>query len=385
MIRPEIGPTVHQLQPSLIRKLANAAIGRKDIIPLWFGEPDVVTPAFIREVAKEAIDAGHTFYQPNAGIPGLRTALADYMNRLYTTAFDADNIIVTSSGMAALAVAAQCVISNGDKVVVPSPIWPNLPSVPRILGASVIELPLRSSGGRWHLDLDELFSACGNDTKALLINSPNNPTGWMLTDAEQDAILDYCRRHGIWLLADEVYNRIVYDHAYAPTFASKVTEEDRYLIINSFSKAWAMTGWRLGWLTAPKSLKTVLEMLVEYNFSCIFAPTQIAGIAALEHGEAFISASMTRYKASLDGIVQHFAGFPRVYFPIPEAAFYAFFAVEGVQDSFAFAQEALEKAGVGLAPGIAFGAQGETFIRICYAVEPEIIDMAIERLSPLLK
>ena len=381
----KLSPAVQQIQPSQIRKLANSAMGREGVIPLWFGEPDVVTPDFIRQTAKDAIDAGQTFYQPNVGILPLRSALVKYMNTLYQTEFDVDNIVVTSSGMSALAVAAQCVMAHGDRIVVVSPVWPNLPAVPQILGAEVVRVSLQPNDGQWTLDLEKLFAACTTGTKALLINSPNNPTGWMLTDDEQQQILDFCRQRGIWIVADEVYNRIVYDRPYAPTFADKVTEHDQYLIVNSFSKSWAMTGWRLGWITAPKSLKTPLEMLVEFNFSCIFAPTQIAGITALEQGEAFINASLKRYKAALDVVVEQLEAYSRVFFPKPQAAFYAFFGVEGVTDSYAFAEEALLETGVGLAPGIAFGPEGEGYLRLCYAVDTTIIQQALERLSPMLK
>jgi aspartate/methionine/tyrosine aminotransferase len=380
-----VSPTVQQIQPSLIRKLANSAMGQPGVIPLWFGEPDVVTPGFIRQVAKDAIDAGQTFYQPNAGIPGLRHALANYMNNLYGTTFSIDNILVTSSGMSALAVAGQCALAHGDHILIPAPVWPNLPSVAQILGLDVGRIALQPTPDGWYLDLDDLFTARTPRTKALLINSPNNPTGWMLTDAEQHRILNFCREHDLWLIADEVYNRVVYDRPYAPTFADKVTEDDQYLIVNSFSKAWAMTGWRLGWITAPTHLKTTLEMLVEFNFSCIFAPIQQAGIAALEHGEAFIAQSMQRYAAAREVVSNHFAQFPRVFFPPPAAAFYAFFAVEGVQDSFAFAQEALLETGVGLAPGVAFGPEGEGYLRICFAAETDTLRQALERLSPMLR
>ena len=377
-------PSVLRLKPSLIRKLANAAMGRNDVIPLWFGEPDLPTPAFIREVAKAALDEGQTFYQPNAGIPALRNALVDYMNGLYGTSFNIDNVIVTSSGMAALAVAIQCVIAEGDAVVIPSPVWPNLPSVAEIMGAEIVRVPLRPVDGIWHLDINELFAACKPNTRALLINSPNNPTGWMLEDDDQQRILDFCREHDIWLIADEVYNRIVYDRWYAPTFADKVTEDDKYIIVNSFSKAWAMTGWRLGWLTAPRSLTPTFEMVTEFNYSCIFAPTQIAGIVALQEGETFIEASMARYQAALDVVVTAFDALPRVIFPKPRAAFYAFFAVNGVEDSLAFAQEMLDKTGVGLAPGAAFGPQGEGYLRLCFAAEVDVLHRAMAQMKPLL-
>ena len=377
-------PSVQQLKPSLIRKLANQAMGSDNIIPLWFGEPDQSTPEFIREAAKAALDEGNTFYQPNAGIPLLRNAITDYMNTLYGTQFVVDNIIVTGSGMLGIMLAGQCVVAHGDTIVTPVPTWPNLPAVQEILGAKVTRVPLELHDNRWRLDLDRLFAACDAHTRALLINSPNNPTGWMLEDDEQQAILEFCREHGLWLIADEVYNRIVYDRPYAPTFADKIVPEDRVIIINSFSKTWAMTGWRLGWITTPTDLLPTFEMLTEYSHACTLAATQLAGVVALREGEPFIKSALARYKASLDLLTARAGGWSRVFLPQPEAAFYAFFSVAGVTDSMAFAEQVLHHSGVGLAPGLAFGPEGEGYLRLCYAVEPDLLAAALDRLEPLL-
>ena len=378
-------PAVQTLQPSLIRKLSNTAIGRTDVIPLWFGEPDKPTPAFIRQAAKDAIDEGQTFYQPNLGIIELRAALASYTNELYRTGITVDNVAVTPSGMSALAVALQCVVAEGDTLVIVSPVWPNLPSTAEILGAEVRRVPLRPLCGSWRLDLDELFAACDANTSALLLNSPNNPTGWMLNDDEQWTILNFCRERDIWLIADEVYNRIVYDRDCAPSFVDKVNDDDKYLIVNSFSKSWAMTGWRLGWLLAPKPLISSLEMVSEFNFSSIFAPTQMAGITALQQGETFIRESRERYRRALALIESAFAELPRVSFPRPHAAFYAFFAVDGVSDSYAFAEQVLRQCGVGLAPGAAFGPHGEGYLRLCFAADAPLLQRALQQMSPLLR
>lgn len=377
-------PAVRALQPSLIRKLANAAIGRTDVIPLWFGEPDKPTPAFIRQAAKDAIDEGQTFYQPSLGITELRAALAEYTNCLYGASLKQDNFVVAPSGMTALSVALQCIVADGAAVVAPSPVWPNVAGAAEILGAEVLRVPIRPLDGVWTLDLDELFAACPRHTGALAINSPNNPTGWMLDDDEQQRILDFCRERDIWLIADEVYNRIVYDRERAPSFTDKVTDDDKYLIINSFSKSWAMTGWRLGWLTAPSSLVATLGVVGEFNFSCVFAPTQFAGITALKDGEAFIDASRERYQAARDLVAATFSDLPRVTFPVPQAAFYAFFAVDGVSDSYAFAQRVLRQCGVGLAPGAAFGPQGEGYLRLCFASDVSLLERALEQMRPLL-
>ncbi len=372
------------LQESLIRKLANQAMGQAGVIPLWFGEPDRPTPEFIREVAKSSLDEGNTFYQPNAGIPALRQAISSYMNTLYGSRFGAGNIVVTGSGMAAVMLAGQCLVSPGDVLVTHVPTWPNLPSAQQVLGAEVRRVPLEAKADGWTLDLDRLFEACTRGAKALLINSPSNPTGWMLSDEEQQTILDFCRKRGLWLIADEVYNRIVFDRPYAPTFADKIVEGDRVIIINSFSKSWAMTGWRLGWLTVPKHLTPTFEMLTEYSTSCVLGATQVAGIAAVERGETFIRESNERYRASLELLHSRFAALPRIFFPPPRAAFYAFFAVEGVADSFRFASETLASTRVGLAPGAAFGPEGEGFLRLCFAVEPDLLAEALERLGPVL-
>lgn len=377
-------PAVRALQPSLIRKLASAGIGRTDIIPLWFGEPDKPTPEFIRQAAKDAIDEGQTFYQPSRGIAELRSALANYTNQLYRANFSPDSIVVTPSGMTAVSLALQCIVADGAAVVIPSPVWPNLAGAAEILGAEVIRVSIRPHDGLWSLDLDELFAACPAHTGALAINSPNNPTGWMLEDDEQQRILDFCRERDIWLIADEVYNRIVYDRDRAPSFLDKVNEDDKYLIVNSFSKSWAMTGWRLGWLTAPAPLIETLGTVSEFNFSCVFAPIQIAGITALQQGEAFVRESAARYQAALEAVKCAFGELPRVTFPVPQAAFYAFFAVDGVSDSFAFAERVLRECGVGLAPGAAFGPQGEGYLRLCFASEVSLLERALEQMRPLL-
>ncbi len=286
--------------------------------------------------------------------------------------------------MSALAVALQCIVAEGAAVVVPSPVWPNVAGASEILGAEIIRVPIQPRAGLWTLDLDELFAACPAHTGALAINSPNNPTGWMLEDADQQRIIDFCRQRDIWLIADEVYNRIVFDRERAPSFVDKVTDADKYLLINSFSKSWAMTGWRLGWLTAPKSLVSTLAMLGEFNFSSVFAPTQFAGVTALQEGEAFIKESRERYRAARDLVATRLADLPRVTFPTPRAAFYAFFAVDGMADSYSFALRALRQCGVGLTPGAAFGPQGEGYLRLCFAADLPLLERALSQLRPLL-
>ncbi len=387
-MRPALREAVQALQPSLIRELANEATGQADfgdLIQLWYGEPDLPTPEVVRRAGQAALEQGETFYTPNAGIPALRQTLADYMNGLYGTALGMERILVTGSGTLAITIAAQALLSPGDTLVTHGPSWPNLSAIQQLRGAQVQRVPLTLRAGRWHLDLQQLFDACVPGTRAMLVNSPANPTGWTLTDAEQQDILDFCRRRGIWLVADEVYNRIIYDRQHAPTFADKISADDQVLIINSFSKTWAMTGWRLGWLTVPARLLASFEMLTEYTNSCSPPATQLAGICAVQQGEPYLRDSLRRWQQARSLLQESFAQLPRVSCPHSDAAFYAWFSCEGVTDSYACASEILHEARVGVAPGVAFGPEGEGWLRICHAVAPELMARALERLCPVLE
>ena len=386
---PKLRPALSGMQPSLIRQLSTEAPGGEgsgDLIQLWYGEPDLPTPEVVRRAGQNALAQGKTFYTPNAGLPELRQALADYMNGLYGTQLCMERILVTGSGMLALTLAAQALLEPGDRVVTHAPTWPNLNAVQQLRGAQVTRVPLHldDDDGRWRLDLQRLFDACRPDTRALLLNSPANPTGWMLGDAQQREILEFCRRHGLWLVVDEVYNRIVYDRQFAPTFADKISDEDRVLIINSFSKTWSMTGWRLGWLTIPAGTLAEFEMLTEFTNSCAPAATQIAGISALQQGEPYLRDSLLRWHRSRELALEAFAQLPNVLCPQPDAAFYLWFSCAGVADSYAFASEILRETRVGLAPGAAFGPENEGWLRLCHAVAPERMALALERICPVL-
>ena len=257
---------VHGLRASRIREVANAGIGLPDVLPFWFGESDQVTPAFIRDAAARALAEGATFYTHNLGIAPLRAALAGYVTRLHgDTAVD--HIAVTSAGVNALMLAAQVVTGPGDRVVCVTPLWPNLVEIPRILGATVETVTLDFGADGWTLDVDKLLRALTPGTRAVMINSPNNPTGWVMPRVQQQAVLDHCRRHGIWIIADEVYERLYYgaEGGNAPSFLDIASRDERVIAVNSFSKAWLMTGWRLGWMVLPASLMDDLGKLIEYN------------------------------------------------------------------------------------------------------------------------
>ncbi|MFP4902430.1 pyridoxal phosphate-dependent aminotransferase, partial [Paraburkholderia sp. BR14261] len=293
---------VRALRSSQIREVANAGFGVPDVLPFWFGESDRVTPPFIREAAADALGRGDTFYTHNLGIAPLRESLARYVSELHG-ATSVDNVAVTSAGVNALMLAAQLVVGAGDRVVAVTPLWPNLVEIPKILGATVETVSLDYGERGWTLDLDRLLAALTPETRLLMINSPNNPTGWAMTRDQQRVVLEHCRRLGIWIVADEVYERLYYgatSERTAPSFLDLASREERLICVNSFSKAWLMTGWRLGWMVVPRTLTDDLGKLVEYNTSCAPSFVQQAGIAAVEHGEPFTRALVADLRASRD-------------------------------------------------------------------------------------
>ncbi|PRY00138.1 pyridoxal phosphate-dependent aminotransferase [Paraburkholderia sp. BL25I1N1] len=391
---PNARDAVRALRPSQIREVANAGFGVADVLPFWFGESDRVTPAFIREAASASLAAGATFYTHNLGIAPLRAALAGYVSDLHG-ATSAQHIAVTSAGVNALMLAAQLVVGAGDRVVAVTPLWPNLVEIPKILGAHVETVALGYGERGWQLDLGQLLAALTPDTKMLLINSPNNPTGWVMSRDEQRAVLAHCRRHGIWIVADEVYERLYYANAEpgaagapsrtAPSFLDLATRDERVICINSFSKAWLMTGWRLGWIVAPAALMDDLGKLVEYNTSCAPAFVQQAGIAAIEQGECFTQELVRDLKASRDHLVSALASVPGVDVKAPPGAMYLFFSMPGASRSLELCKAMVRDVGLGVAPGSAFGPQGEGFVRWCYACDTARLDAGVERLKRFLR
>ncbi|PVX73576.1 pyridoxal phosphate-dependent aminotransferase [Paraburkholderia unamae] len=378
---------VRALRSSQIREVANAGFGVPDVLPFWFGESDRVTPPFIREAAAEALGRGDTFYTHNLGIAPLREALSRYVSALHG-ATPVDNIAVTSAGVNALMLAAQLVVGAGDRAVAVTPLWPNLVEIPKILGAAVETVSLSYGERGWTLDLDRLLAALTPETRLLMINSPNNPTGWVMTRDEQRAVLEHCRRHGIWIVADEVYERLYYGDAgerTAPSFLDIASREERLICVNSFSKAWLMTGWRLGWMVVPPTLTDDLGKLVEYNTSCAPSFVQQAGIAAVEHGETFTRELVADLRASRDHLAAALARLPGVDVKVPHGAMYLFFRLPGAQNSLELCKALVRDAGLGLAPGSAFGPQGEGFVRWCYACDPARLDAGVERLARYLE
>ena len=377
---------VRQLNVSRIREVANAGMGRKDLVAFWFGEPDQVTPEFIRHAAVDALNAGETFYTENLGIRPLREAIAHYVSVLHCRT-DAENIAVTNSGMSALMITTQALVGPGDRVVIVTPVWPNLVEIPKILGAHSITFPLTFSADGWTLDLEGLIAALTPDTTAFYINSPNNPTGWTIDVASQRVILEHCRRHGIWILADDAYERLYFgnEQGVAPSFLDIAEPQDRLVSTNTFSKAWQMTGWRLGWMVLPRELVPAVATLIEYNTSCAPGFVQRAGISALELGEPAVHDFNVRLKHARDFLLQRLMALPGVEASLPSGAMYAFFRLGRAADSLAFCKQLVESAGLGLAPGVAFGPEGEGFVRWCFAASQARLEDGVERLSRALQ
>ena len=371
---------IEELPFSPIREIVRSAEDLNDVIPFWFGEPDVSTPEFIRDIAKKSLDRGETFYAPNSGQRLLRESIADYMNGLYGSRISTEQITVSLSGMNALMLSAQALLPHGSKVVVLLPSWPNIPAVQRIMGAKVEGVPIGMKDGKWNLDMEQVFDACDSNTSAIIINSPNNPSGWTMSHQEQKTLLEFTRKKGIWIVSDEVYARISFHANHAPSFCEVMEKDDRVIVVNSFSKSWAMTGWRLGWITAPVQLGVQFEKLNEYNVAGPPPFIQQAGITALKKGEAFIRESNARYLQALSYFTEWAKAQERIEFDVPTAAFYAFFKIREGNDSLAMAKDLLNK-GVGLAPGCAFGPQFDSYLRLCFASSIPKLEKGLKRLE----
>ncbi|MFY9512471.1 MAG: pyridoxal phosphate-dependent aminotransferase [Rubrivivax sp.] len=377
---------IDQLPGSKIREVANAGLGRDDVLAFWFGESDEVTPAEIRDAAARSMAAGETFYSHNLGLPELRAAIAVYTSALHGPV-DAGRIAVTSSGVSALMLAMQLLVGAGDEVVAVVPVWPNLTAQPVILGATVTRVSLRPKAGAWTLDVDALLAQVTPRTKVLLVNAPNNPTGWTLTRAEQQRLLDHCRRTGTWLIADEVYERVWFgDGPAAPSFLDIATPQDRLIVTQSFSKSFLMTGWRLGWLVLPQGHDAAAAKLIEFNSSCSPVFIQRAGLAALGIADAFVPALQGRLRECRDRLVGGLQALPGVTVALPLGGLYAFFRVEGEDDSLAFAKRLVAEHGLGLAPGGAFGPEGEGWLRWCFASkDPARLALGLQRLGAAIR
>ena len=371
---------VLNLEESMIRQVANAGMARSDVLKFWFGESDEVTPALIRDAAIASLQQGETFYAHNLGLPELRNAIAAYTNGLRIAGaalVSSERIAVTSGGVNALMLAVQALVDSGDEVVAVTPVWPNLTAQPAIMGALVKCVSLKPVAGQWQLDMTELLAAITTKTKLLIVNAPNNPTGWTLTRGEQEAILAHCRHTGTWILADEVYERLYFEptpNAAAPSFLDIATPEDRLVVAHSFSKSFLMTGWRLGWLVMPPVMTPHMGKLVEFNTSCAPVFTQRAALVAIERTADITPRVVAHLKACRDTLVPLLQAVPGVQVVAAKGGMYAFFRLQDQArfgDSLKTAKRLVVEAGLGLAPGNAFmvnpGPEAQGWLRWCFA------------------
>jgi aspartate/methionine/tyrosine aminotransferase len=377
---------IAELRETHITEVAMSVFGDPEVIPLWFGEGDLVTPDFVREAAATGLQAGETFYTWQRGIPELRAALSAYTERLYGIDCPVERISVTTGGMQAILLSCQLLLDPGDNIVIVSPIWPNITSATRLVRGEPKYVALdRKPDGAWKLDLQKVFDAVDAGTRAIFVNSPGNPTGWTMSADEQRALLEFARKHGIWIMADEVYARLIYTRPVAPSFLELAGPDDPLLVLNSFSKPWAMTGWRIGWLTHPARLGEQFAKLVQINTSGVPHFLQRGAIAALEKGDGFIGAMVERCRAGGELVFQRLSAHPRITIARPEAAFYAFFAIDGVSDTLAFCKSLAKDYKVGLAPGEAFGPGGQGNVRLCFASGAERLSRGLDRIEVAIK
>ena len=357
------------LAESRIREVANAGMGRSDVLAFWFGESDEVTPDVIRQAAIASLQRGETFYSQNLGLPELRHAVAEYMSALHGP-IGLDRLAITSGGVNALMLAVQQLVDAGDEVVAVTPVWPNLTAQPAIMGARLRCVALTPRDGQWQLDMGALLSAVTSQTKLLIVNAPNNPTGWTLTGQEQQQILDHCRQTGTWILADEVYERLYYEpsaNRCAPSFLDIAAPDDRLVVVHSFSKSFLMTGWRLGWLVMPPDMTPQISKLIEFNTSCASVFTQRAGIAALQHTDEITPSVVAHLKLCRDTLIPLLQAVPGVQVAPARGGMYAFFKLAGHPDSLQTAKRLVLEAGLGLAPGEAFAPEAQGWLRWCFA------------------
>jgi aspartate/methionine/tyrosine aminotransferase len=379
---------IQNLQESKIREVANAGMGRSDVLAFWFGEGDEVTPEFIRQAAIDSLQKGETFYAHNLGLPELREEIARYMTRRHGTV-GAERIAVTAGGVSALMLAMQALVDAGDDVVCVTPVWPNLTAQPQILGAKLRCVSLKPVDGSWTLDMDALLNAVTSNTKLLIVNSPNNPTGWTLTREEHQQILDHCRFTGTWILADEVYERLYYgpsSNGCAPSFLDIAKPEDWLVVVHSFSKSFLMTGWRLGWMVMPADMTHDMGKLIEFNTSCASVFTQRAAIVALQREREVTPALVAHFRQCRDTLVPLLKALPGVQLQAAPGGMYAFFRLAGFDDSLATAKRLVVEAGLGLAPGEAFAPESSGWLRWCFASrDPQRLVQGVERLKHWLK
>lgn len=380
-----IRPQIQDLRTENIAALAVRAREVGDVIPLWYGEGDIVTPAFIRDAAKASLDGGNTFYIPTMrGMGVLNEALSQYQSDLHGRPIAVERSTVAPGGMQAMMLAMELLVDLGTNVVYVTPQWPNIHNAIHLVGGEPRPVPLAYDTD-FRLDLDRLFDACDARTRAIVLSTPNNPTGWTASADEMAALLDFSRRTGVWIVSDEVYNRLYFEARSAPSMMAIAEDGDRVLTVNSFSKAWAMTGWRCGWLCHPTGVADQLAAMTQYISSGTAGFVQAGAAAALRQGEPLVEEIRTRVKAGLDLAYDRLSAVPDILLPDkPKGGMYAFFRIAGEEDSKAACWRIIEEARVGLSPGYLFGDSSKAFLRMCVFRDTAEIARAVDRMVTAL-
>ncbi len=382
---PSLAASIQSVQQSRIRELADIAMSMDGVLRLYFGESNQPTPQYIKDAAVRALREGYTFYTENAGMPGLRRAIAGKYRELHDIELDWKNVVITASGVQALNVSIRCVLDPGDEAIVLTPAWPNGAAIAGMCSARAIEVPHLLRDGFYEIDYEALESAITARTRLILYTSPSNPLGWVAKESDQDRLLAICRAHRLWLLADEVYERLYFDGPVAPSILRKSTPDDAVIVVQSFSKSYCMTGWRLGWLVSRADLALKAGQLNEFIVSHAPSMAQRAAETALREGEGEIRAMVERLRENRDFVRDALQAVPGVTIPQAEGAFYLFPKIADMQDSFGFCRALLLEKKVGIAPGVAFGKGGEGSVRICYAADRSVLEPAMERLRSYLE
>lgn len=373
-----------KLSPNPGAEMLWYARNHSDVLSLAQGEGDFATPDFIADAARDAMAQGKTFYGPVLGHPELREEISSYYQRIYKKSVPANRVFVTGSGTTAMHLALTSILDAGDDVVAVTPIWKNLLGAVELAQASITQVPLEDKEGHWSLDLDKLFEAVTPKTKAIIIVTPSNPTGWMADEKAIKAILDFAREHGLWIISDEVYGRITYEVERAPSFLDYASDDDRLYVVNSFSKSWAMTGWRLGWLVGPVCAEERVRDIALYDNMGPASFMQFAAIKALQEGEAFLKKQLTLWETNRSTMIERLQEFNNITINKPAATFYGFFKITGENNSIELAKKLIDKEGLSLAPGSAFGKSCQGYLRLCFAVSEEKFGKALGRLGRVL-
>lgn len=380
--KPHYRSVLAGLSPNQGAELLRYGWTKPGILSLGQGEGSLKTPDFITEAAAKAMQDGKTFYAPVLGVPEFRQEISNYYSRIYGLNIPTNRIYATTSGTTAMHLALTAVLDEGDEVVAVTPIWKNLLGAIELAQATTIQVPLENPNGQgWALDIEKLFDAVTHKTKVILLVTPSNPTGWIMPKDQIKAVQEFARARGIWIIADEVYSRIVYDGTHAPSFLETAEEEDRLFTVNSFSKAYAMTGWRMGWLVGPACAEDKIRDIALYDNMGVPTFSQYGGIAALRHGEDFIAQQLDIWRTNRAMVMERFAAIPKITMPLPQSTFYGFFTVDGEPDCITLARRLIDEVGLSLAPGCSFGKSCAGYLRLVFAVSPDKMGEALDRLE----